>query len=208
MNENTTTIPMLNSIAPKFIANSTVGPLKLTDYIGKWLMFLSFSNSFCPVSTTELISLSNFDDEFKRRNCELLGITTDSAASHLAWLNDIEKNTGNNITFPIISDTDKYISTLYGMFPHNAQDNVLARNVYILDPNLKIKTILIYPVENGRNISELLRILDAIQSSFKENILTPANWIPGMAMLDNSLDNYQTLMDKITINTRTNLRRW
>lgn len=201
-------MPMLGSIAPRFVANSTFGPLKITDYIGKWVILFSHPASFTPVCTTEIMSFAKFNDEFKKRNCELLGLSVDSAPSHLAWVKDIEKNSGTHIPFPLISDSDRSISNMYGMIPNNSNSTHTVRNVFILDPNQMIRCILIYPMENGRNISEILRMVDALQITDAENVSTPANWVPGMATIMPSPQNYSELMDNIKMNNNKNCMDW
>ena len=208
MEENTIYMPMIGSNAPRFSANSTFGPLKLTDYIGKWLVFFCHPSDFTPVCTTEIMSFSKLHDEFKKRNCELLGLSVDSNPSHLAWVRDIEKNTGTTVTFPIISDLNKDIAKMYGMLT-NSQDNTkTVRNVYILDPKQKIRCMLIYPAENGRNITEILRMVDALQITDKEGVATPANWVPGSATIIPSPQNYNDLMEKMKNNNINNCMDW
>ena len=85
MEENKVTMPQLGSSAPRFVANSTLGPIKLTDYIGKWLVFFCHPSDFTPICTTEIIAFSKLNDEFNKRNCELLGLSVDSNPSHIAW---------------------------------------------------------------------------------------------------------------------------
>ncbi|MBO5478038.1 MAG: peroxiredoxin [Clostridia bacterium] len=208
MNENRNNMPMIGSIAPRFVANSTFGPLKITDYIGKWVILFSHPASFTSVCTTEIISFSKFNEEFKKRNCELLGLSVDSSPSHLAWVKDIEKNSGIHVPFPIISDSDRNVSNMYGMIPENSEGTQTVRNVFVIDPNQMIRCILIYPMENGRNISEILRMVDALQMTDNENVSTPANWVPGMATIVPSPQNYNDLMDSIKMNNNKNCMDW
>lgn len=184
---------MLNSKAPRFTADSSQGPIKLTDYSGKWLILFSYPSNFTPVSTTEVVSLCKYHDEFKKRNCELVGVSQDSVASHLAWMKDIEQSTSQIVDFPLVSDTNKTICTLYNMIPRDNTEPV--RNVYFIDPEQNIRCILIYPSENGRNTAELLRILDAIQTTNIEGVNTPANWMPNLQTIEPSPRNYIELMD-------------
>lgn len=208
MEENTIKMPMLGSNAPRFTANSTFGPLKLTDYIGKWLILFCHPASFTPTCTTEIMSFSKLNNEFNKRNCELLGLSVDSNPSHLAWVKDIEKNSGIPVPFPIISDSNREISNMYGMLA-NAQDNTqTVRNVYIIDPNQKIRCVLIYPMENGRNIAEILRMVDALQITDNEGVSTPANWVPGNATIIPSPQNYNELMEKMKSSNQNNCMDW
>lgn len=208
MEKNTNNMPMVGEIAPRFVANSTFGPLKLTDYIGKWIILFSHSSDFTPVCTTEIISFSKYNDEFKKRNCELLGLSLDSNPSHLAWIRDIEQNSGVCVPFPIISDLEKDISNTYGMIPTCSNSLRTVRNLFIIDPNQKIRCILVYPIENGRNISEVLRMLDALQLSDKEKMMTPANWVPGLASISPSPQDYNELMENIKMKNTKNCMDW
>ncbi len=169
--------------APFFQAETTFGKVKLTDYAGKWLILFSHPHSFTPVCSTEFIAFANMYPEFQKRNCCLLGLSVDSVQSHLAWVNDLKKVSQIEIPFPIISDSNMEISKAYNMIAPNASDTSTVRNVYIICPEQKIQCILSYPMNIGRNIVEILRVLDALQLSRKENVLTPANWVPGLPTL-------------------------
>lgn len=208
MEENKIKIPMLGSKAPRFNANSTFGPLKLTDFIGKWLVLFCHPSDFTPICTTEIISFAKLNDEFSRRNCSLLGLSVDSNPSHIAWIKDIEKNTGTSIPFPIISDTNKEIANQYGMLSNINDNSQTVRNVYIIDPNQIIRCILIYPAQNGRNITEILRMVDALQMTDNENVLTPANWVPGSSTVAPSPQNYLEMMEKMKVNNPNNCLDW
>lgn len=208
MEENRIQMPMIRSNAPKFTANSTFGPLKLTDYMGRWLVFFCHPSDFTPVCTTEIVAFSKLNNEFQKRNCSLLGLSVDSNPSHLAWVRDIEEKTGTAVPFPIISDLNKDISRMYGMLANSQDDTQTVRNVYILDPSQKIRCILIYPLENGRNIAEILRMIDALQMTDRENVATPANWVPGNATIVPSPKNYSDLMEKMKMSNSNNCMDW
>lgn len=182
--------------APCFTANSTFGNLKLSDYIGKWLVFFSHPGDFTPVCTTEFIAFSKLNPEFEKRNCCLLGLSIDSNPSHLAWVNNIHKSTGIEVPFPIISDLDMSIAKKYGMIAPNVSNTQTVRNVYIIDPEQKIRCILEYPMTVGRNIGEILRILDSLQLTVKEGTSTPANWLPGQPTIAPSPKTYCELLER------------
>ncbi|MDD3303978.1 MAG: peroxiredoxin [Clostridia bacterium] len=165
--------------APLFNANTTHGPLKLSDYAGRWVILFSHPGDFTPVCTTEFIAFSKMEPEFKTRNCALMGLSIDSTPSHLAWIKSIYNMTGIKVPFPIISDLDMSISRKYGMLAPDVSTTQTIRSVFFIDPNGKIRAILQYPMTNGRNIGEILRLLDAMQLSDKNKVSTPANWIPG-----------------------------
>lgn len=134
--------------------------------------------------------------EFKKRNCELLGLSIDSNASHLAWVNNIYKNTGVQIPFPVIADSNMKIAQKYGMIAPNASNTQTIRSVFFICPNQTIRAILEYPLTNGRNIPEILRLLDAMQFTDKTHLLTQANWIPNQPGITPMPKTYKELIQK------------
>lgn len=134
--------------------------------------------------------------EFKKRNCELLGLSIDSNPSHLAWVNNIYKNTGVQIPFPIIADNSMSIARKYGMLAPNVSNTQTVRSVFFICPKQTIRAILQYPLTNGRNIPEILRLLDAMQFSDKTNLLTQANWLPNQPGITPMPKTYKELLQK------------
>ena len=113
----------------------------------------------------------------------LIGLSIDSNPSHLAWLNSIQQLTDLIIPFPVIADRDGSVARLYGMISPEVSTQETVRNVYIIDPDQKIRCILTYPLTLGRNISEIIRIVEALQVADQFNVVTPANWQPGYEVL-------------------------
>ena len=138
---------------------------------------------YTPVCTTEFIALSRANTYFEERNTCLLGLSVDSNSSHLAWLYNIYKNTGIKVPFPVIADRDASIARKFGMISPEVSNTEAVRNVYIIDENDKIRAILIYPLTTGRCVPEILRIIDALQESDKNGVVTPANWTPGNSVI-------------------------
>lgn len=161
--------------APNFKGKTTMGDIYLSDFKGRWVILFSYCGDFTPVCTTEIIELSKSVHNFIARNTQLLGVSTDSNASHLAWLYAIKMTSNIEVPFPIISDQNGEISTKYEMFSID-RSFCTNRNVYFIDNHGKIRAILKYPPKNGRNIAELIRILDALQTSDISGNMTPANW--------------------------------
>ena len=178
-----TCLPNLGEKAPDFKSNSTMGPIKLSDYCGKWIVLFSHPGDFTPVCTTEFLAFASLASEFKKRNTQLLGLSVDSNASHLAWIYNILQLTGVNIPFPIIEDRDMKIANLYGMISAPMSNTSTVRTVFIIDDKQILRTILYYPLSTGRNIPEILRIIDSLQTVDKCNVVTPANWLPGTPVL-------------------------
>ena len=174
-------MPRILDDAPDFEAKTTQGPLRLSDLTsgGKWVMLFSHPSDFTPVCSTEFLAFARRAEEFKKRNVHLVGLSIDSLYSHIAWARDIEQRTGVQITFPIIADLDQKVAGLYGMVHAAVSDTATIRAVFAIDPKRKIRAILYYPMQLGRNVDELLRIFDALQTSDKNGVSTPADWQPG-----------------------------
>ena len=172
-------LPLLGGKAPDFEAPTTQGTLRLSDFEGSWLVMFSHPADFTPVCTTEFMAFSEIYDELQKRNTELLGLSVDSVSSHIAWIRNVEEKMGVKIPFPIIADLNKEVSTLFGMI-HPAQSKTeTIRCVFIIDPEGIVRTILYYPLTTGRNMQEILRIIDALQTTDEHKVATPANWKPG-----------------------------
>lgn len=190
-------LPSLGSKAPDFKANTTFGPIQLSDYSGKWVVLFSHPGDFTPVCTTEFLCFAKYYPEFKKRNTELIGLSIDSGSSHLAWIYNIFQLTGVEIPFPVIEDRDMSIAKLYGMISEPMSNTSTVRSVYIIDDKQVLRTILYYPLTTGRNIPEILRIIEALQTSDRDNIVTPANWFPGMPVLLPYPNTYKELKSRI-----------
>lgn len=125
-----------------------------------------------------MIAFTNAHPYFKKYNTDLLGLSIDSNSSHLAWVYDIYCRTGIRISFPIIADRNGEIARKYGMISNNISNTETVRNVFIIDPNGIIRVILVYPMNVGRFIPEILRIVQALQTVDNNNASTAANWLP------------------------------
>ena len=174
--KNEISFPLIGEKAPDFDAVTTQGTLRLSDYEGSWLVLFSHPADFTPVCTTEFIAFSKIADELKQRNTELLGLSVDSVSSHIAWARNVEEKMGVKIPFPIIADLNKEVSKKFGMIHPGQSKTETVRCVFIIDPEGKIRTILYYPLSTGRNMQEIIRIIDALQTTDKHKVATPANW--------------------------------
>lgn len=178
--------------APDFEAQTTMGNISLSNYIGKWVVLFSHPGDFTPVCTTEMIAFANANTYFEERNACLLGLSVDSNLSHLAWIYDIYLRTGVKIPFPIIADRNGQIARKYGMISSDISNTETVRNVYIIDPEGIVKLILIYPMNIGRCIPEILRSLEALQVAEKCKSSIPANWTMGNPII---MPNPQTFSE-------------
>lgn len=169
--------------APDFEADTTFGKICLNDYQGKWLVLFSHPGDFTPVCTTEMIAFTRANQYFKEINTELLGLSIDSNSSHLAWMYDIYCKTGIKISFPIIADRNGQIARKYGMIANDISNTETVRNVFIIDDKGIIRTILIYPLNVGRFIPEIIRTVQALQTADCSKCSTAANWMPGQPVI-------------------------
>lgn len=177
--DNRVNYPKLNEPAPGFEAETTHGVLHLSDFRDSWLILFSHPADFTPVCTTEFIAFSEIFPELQKRNVNLVGLSVDSIYSHIAWVRNIEEKLGVKIPFPVIADLNKEVSTAYGMIQPGESTTEAVRCVFVIDPDGIIRLMLYYPLTTGRNMKEILRIIEALQISDAENVATPANWVPG-----------------------------
>jgi peroxiredoxin 2/4 len=176
-------MPRINDDAPEFEAKSTQGSLKLSDYRGKWVVLFSHPADFTPVCTTEFIEFANRNDEFEKRNAQLIGLSIDSVFSHLAWVRNIEQNFNVKVKFPVIADLDMKVAQKFGLIHPNASETATVRAVFVIDDKGKVRAVIYYPMSCGRNMDEVLRVLDALQTADKHGVATPANWAPGQDVI-------------------------
>ena len=182
--------------APEFDAITTFGNINLNDYKGKWLILFSHPGDFTPVCTTEMIAFTKAHTYFKQLNTELLGLSVDSNSSHLAWVYDIYLKTGVTVSFPIIADRNGEIARKYGMISNDVSNTETVRNVFIIDDKGIIRTILVYPLNIGRFIPEIVRIVQALQMADCSNSSTPANWIPNQPVIIPPPKTFQALKER------------
>lgn len=196
--------------APDFTANTTFGPIKFSDYTGKWVVFFSHPGDFTPVCTTEFIAFAQAFPQFRDMNTQLLGLSIDSNPSHLAWVSAIYTSTGITIPFPVVADRTGDVARKYGMIAPDASTQETVRNVFIIDPNQTIRAILIYPLTNGRSIPEILRLVEALQKTDKDKVVTPANWQPGQPAMVPAPATYNDLLERNTNpeNLNLNCKEW
>lgn len=151
---------------------------------------------FTPVCTTEMIAFAKAYTYFKDRNTALIGLSVDSNASHLAWMYDIYLKTGIKIPFPIIADRNGSIARRYGMISNDVDNTATVRNVFIIDDKGVIRTVLVYPMQIGRFIPEILRIVDALQTADENQSMTAANWVPGNPVIVPPPKTFEQLQER------------
>ncbi|KUO92806.1 MAG: peroxiredoxin [Thermocladium sp.] len=167
----------LGKPAPDFCADTTQGQICLKDLRGKWVLFFSHPGDFTPICTTEFVEFAKRFPDFSKRGVFLIGLSIDTVFSHISWTRNIREKFGIDIPFPIIGDPEGKVARLFGMIPEGKRETV--RAVLLIDPDGNIAWMAYYPYTNGRNIDEIIRVIDAIQTTYKYGVSTPANWRPG-----------------------------
>ena len=179
----------INDEAPNFTAQTTQGPINFHEWIGDgWAILFSHPKDFTPVCTTELGYMAKLQPEFQKRNTKIIGLSVDPVSSHGKWAADIEETQGHKVNYPMIGDPELKVAKLYDMLPadsgttsegRTAANNATVRTVFVIGPDKKIKLMLIYPMNTGRNFDEVLRVLDSIQLTAIHTLATPVNWKKG-----------------------------
>lgn len=184
--QEVTRMPLIGEVAPSFKAKTTQGDINFpADYKGKWVILFSHPADFTPVCTTEFMTFASMQEDFKKLNTELIGLSIDSIYAHIAWLRTIKekieyKGMKNvEVLFPVIEDLKMEVAKAFGMLQPSASTTQAVRAVFIMDPEAKVRAILYYPLSMGRNMDEIKRMIIALQKADKEHIATPANWQPG-----------------------------
>lgn len=166
--------------APDFAADTTHGPIKFSEWAGgNWVVLFSHPADFTPVCTTEFVGFAERAEAFTKRGVKLLGNSVDSVFSHIAWVRDIEKTHHVRVPFPVIADLDQKVARLFGMVHEPSSVTATVRCVFFIDPKQVVRAIIYYPMSCGRNMDEILRVVDALQIADEKGVATPAGWKPG-----------------------------
>jgi peroxiredoxin (alkyl hydroperoxide reductase subunit C) len=170
----------LGGPVPDFEAVTTHGPIRLSEWNkDKWVILFSHPADFTPVCTTEFMAFANLEQELSKRNVALIGNSIDSVYSHIAWVRSIKENWGVDINFPIIADLDMNVAKLYGMLHEASAATAAVRCVFFIDAERKLRAMIYYPLNVGRNFDEVLRVVDALQTADEHGVACPADWRPG-----------------------------
>ena len=179
----------INDTIPDLTVTTDQGSFALHDWIGEdWAILFSHPKDFTPVCTTEFGAVARLADEWEKRGTKVLGISVDGVEDHRKWKHDIETVCGAPAGFPIVADEGLELSKAFDMLPAEAYlpegrtpaDSQTVRSVFIIGPDKKLKLSMTYPMNVGRNFAEVLRALDGLQTAARENVATPADWVPGM----------------------------
>jgi peroxiredoxin (alkyl hydroperoxide reductase subunit C) len=176
----TRSLPKIGDQAPDFTAQTTQGEITLSTWQeGKWVILFSHPADFTPVCSTELTEFGRRYKEFEQRGVKLIGISVDSIHSHLAWHQNLGKILGVTLPYPLIADSTRAVSELYGMIHPGASATVTVRALFVIDPKRVVRALIYYPLNIGRNVEEVVRVIDALQTADKNGVACPVNWKPG-----------------------------
>lgn len=173
----------VQNVAPDFSAQAVMPDgsfkeIKLSDYRGKHVVLFFYPLDFTFVCPTEIIALSDRIKEFETRNTAVIGVSVDSHFSHLAWRNTPRKKGGiGEIAYPLVADLDKSICKKYGVLIE--KPGIALRGLFILDKAGLLRHVTVNDLPLGRNVDEVLRVVDAIQFNEKHGEVCPANWKKG-----------------------------
>jgi peroxiredoxin 2/4 len=173
-------IPKIGDSAPDFRAQTTHGELTFSEWQkGSWVILFSHPADFTPVCSTELSEFARRSDDFEKRNTKLIGLSVDSIHSHLAWRENLKQILDTDIGYPLIADLDMSVAKKYGMVHEGASATATVRAVFLIDPKRVVRALVYYPMNVGRNIDEIMRLLDALQTADTNACATPVNWKVG-----------------------------
>ena len=180
MTAPTSSIPKIGDTAPDFDATTTQGALKFSEYAkDSWVILFSHPADFTPVCSTELGEFARRSDEFKQRGAKLIGLSIDSIHSHLAWRENLKSILDIELPYPLIADLSMDVASKYGMIHPGASSTATVRAVFVIDPKRVVRALVYYPMNVGRNVEEVSRLLEALQTADKNVCATPVNWRKG-----------------------------
>ncbi|CAJ1962697.1 unnamed protein product [Cylindrotheca closterium] len=185
--------PTIGDVFPNLKGSTQLSDdFDLYEYIGndKWGLIFMHPGDFTPVCTTELGAAAGLASEFEKRNVSVVGFSCNNAQSHRDWIVDIKVATGEQVNFPLFCDPDRSHAKWLGILDQNNRDRkglpMTVRSVYVLKPNKEVALVITYPASTGRNMNEILRVIDSLQVSHEYEVGTPANWTPGGRVLINA----------------------
>lgn len=182
----------INDEIPNLTVTTDQGEITLHDWVGdSWAIVFSHPKDFTPVCTTEFSAVAQLADEWKKRGTKVLGVSVDGVEDHVKWKRDIEAYGGANPDFAIVADDGLEMAKAFDMLPseyvlpdgRTPAHSATVRSVFIIGPDKQVKLTMTYPMTVGRNFGEIVRALDALQSSTNKGVATPADWVPGQDVI-------------------------
>lgn len=169
-------MPLIGDKFPEIEVQTTHGKIKLPDeFEGRWFILFSHPADFTPVCTSEFVAFQKRYDALQDLGCELIGLSIDQVFSHIKWVEWIKEKLDIEIKFPIIADDTGKVASLLGLI-HPGKGTNTVRAIFIVDPEKTVRAILYYPQELGRNMDEIVRMVQALQVSDEKGVAMPANW--------------------------------
>ena len=173
-------IPRIGDQVPDFKAVTTHGEIQLSEWQGdNWVILFSHPADFTPVCSTELTEFARRTEDFSKRNTKLIGLSVDSIHSHLAWIENLKQIMKTEIPFPMIADLDTKVAQAYGMIHPGESATLTVRAVFVIDPKQTMRALIYYPLNVGRNIDEVKRLVQALQTTDANSVATPVDWKVG-----------------------------
>ncbi|CAD6490791.1 MAG: Peroxiredoxin [Candidatus Argoarchaeum ethanivorans] len=174
--EEKVSMPLIGEKFPDMEVQTTHGRKKLPDeYKGKWFVLFSHPADFTPVCTTEFVAFQRRFEEFKKLDCELIGLSIDQVFSHIKWVEWIKENLDEEIKFPVIADDTGRVAKILGLI-HSSKGTNTVRAVFAVDPQGIMRAMIYYPQELGRNMDEILRMVRGLRTVDENGVAIPANW--------------------------------
>lgn len=197
-------LPRIGDMAPSFEAVTTQGNIKFPeDYKGRWVILFSHPADFTPVCTSEFMTFAHLEEDFKKINTSLVGLSVDGLYSHIAWLRTIKEKiefrgwSGVEVKFPLIEDITMKVAKMYGMIQPNESTTKAVRAVFFIDPHGIIRAMIYYPLSLGRNFEELKRVIIGLQTADKFSVALPADWQPGEDVIVPPANSCGTAADRM-----------
>ena len=200
-NNNRNYMPRIGDAAPDFTCQTTHGEINFSNWQGNsWTILFSHPADFTPVCSTELTEFARRNKEFQDRDVKLIGLSIDSVHSHLAWTQNLKKILDVELPFPLIADLNTKVAQAYGMIHPDESEMMTVRALFVIDPKHKIRSVIYYPLNVGRNVDEVVRLVDALQTADKNSVACPVNWKPGEKVIVPPPKTEKDVRDRIGAN--------
>jgi len=175
----------LGDVVPNFQADTDSGHIDFHTWLdNSWAILFSHPADYTPVCTTELGRVQALAPQFAERGVKLMALSCDTAEAHRGFIEDIKAYSQlTDFSFPIIADPQRDVATLYGMMDPDEKDAaglpLTCRAVFVIGPDKRLKLSLLYPATTGRNMDEILRVVDSLQLTATRKVATPVDWKQG-----------------------------
>ncbi|KAF0301126.1 Thioredoxin-dependent peroxide reductase, mitochondrial [Amphibalanus amphitrite] len=192
--------PRVQQPAPDFKGQAVVDgefrTVQLSDFKGQYLVLFFYPLDFTFVCPTELTAFSDRMDEFRALNTAVVGVSTDSQFSHLAWIDTPRRSGGlGGLSYPLLSDFSKAIAREYGVLLED--EGVALRGLFLIDPSGVLRQMSVNDLPVGRSVDETLRLVRAFQFVEEHGEVCPANWQPGGATIKPSPAESKEYFEKV-----------